>query len=485
MQSPPLSDRVSTRTKAIFALGSAAESIALAAIGGFALFYYNQVLGVPATIAGAAMSLGLVLDGFADPLVGSISDRTRSKLGRRHPFMFAAPVPVAIALLGVFNPPSGLPELWLFLWFAFFVTSLRVCMAVYHTPHLALAGEMSRDYTERSRVLSWNTLFGYLATAGTTFVALSVFFKKTPEFSRGIQNPAAYAPFSFAVAGTALVLLFASAWWTRDRIKYMQAVPENLPRFSPMAFLKDVGAAMTNRNYLFMLIGFFFISLSTGLRQGLELYINTFYWGLSSEQLRWFVIGSVSGFLTGFYIAPRFHHRFGKRWAMVICSGGFSIVNGVPVILALLGVAPRTPSMGIIALLIATQFVASVLGCGMTVSTGSALADVADENELRIGHRQEGVLYSTRTLFSKIDVAIGQFLAGMALDVVHFPKGVKPTELDPAIVQHLALIYGPLAIIPGVFSALFYYQYRLDRKVFEENRRLLDERRDVSQVVSG
>jgi len=73
------------RTKLAFGMGSAAETIALFSLGSYALLFYNQVLGLPAWMAGMALSISLLFDGFSDPIIGSLSDRTKSRLGRRHP----------------------------------------------------------------------------------------------------------------------------------------------------------------------------------------------------------------------------------------------------------------------------------------------------------------------------------------------------------------------------------------------------------------
>ena len=79
--SPPV-ERLPMKTKFFFGIGSAAESIALFAVSAYAMLFYNQVLGLPAALAGLAISGSLFLDGFADPVIGSLSDRTRSRFGR-------------------------------------------------------------------------------------------------------------------------------------------------------------------------------------------------------------------------------------------------------------------------------------------------------------------------------------------------------------------------------------------------------------------
>ncbi|MDP3173553.1 MAG: MFS transporter [Phenylobacterium sp.] len=469
--------RVPVRTKAVFAVGSAAENVALTAVGGFALFYYNQVLGMPATLAGLAMSVSLILDGLSDPIIGSISDRTRHKLGRRHPFMYVAPIPIALSLIAIFNPPAGLPHLWLFAWFTSFVVSLRVFMAIYHTPHLAMAAEMSDDFAERSRVLSWNALFSYLAAPVTSFVALSTFFKATEKYPRGVLNPDAYSPFAISAALVGLLFLFISAWGTRHLIPRMTAVPDHVAKFSASEFFKDVGAALANKSYLFMLIGFFFISLTNGLRSGLQLYIQTFFWELTSEQIRWFMVATMAGFFVSFFVTARVHMRFGKGFTMAFAIALFSVLYAIPVIARMAGLLPDASDPIVLPILMLTTFVTSIFAAMMSISTMSALADIADENELRFGRRQEGVLYATRTMFSKIDIAIGQFLAGLALDLVAFPTGAKPGQVDHETLMHLAWIDGPIAIVPGLLSAYFYARFRITRAVFEENKRLLAERR--------
>src|SRR3972149_6142579 len=110
-------DRVPIRTKIAFGIGPPAESVVAVVIGLSALFFYNQVLGMSGTLAGLAITISLIFDAISDPLVGSLSDRTRSKLGRRHIYMVFAPVFICTFLFLIFNPPKGLSEFQLFLWF--------------------------------------------------------------------------------------------------------------------------------------------------------------------------------------------------------------------------------------------------------------------------------------------------------------------------------------------------------------------------------
>lgn len=130
----PAADRLTLKTKLAFGIGSAAEIIALYAVSSFALLYYNQVLGVPAHWIGIAISVSLVLDGLTEPVVGAWSDRTKSKLGRRHPWMYAALFPIALTFYAIFNPPEGLSQMALTVWCGVAVSLLRQVMTFFHTP---------------------------------------------------------------------------------------------------------------------------------------------------------------------------------------------------------------------------------------------------------------------------------------------------------------------------------------------------------------
>jgi hypothetical protein len=104
-------ERLPLRTKFFFGIGSAAETIALFALGSYSMLFYNQILGLNAGLAGLAVSASLLLDGLADPIVGSLSDRTRSRFGRRHGYMYFAPIPIALCIIAVFHPPKGASDL--------------------------------------------------------------------------------------------------------------------------------------------------------------------------------------------------------------------------------------------------------------------------------------------------------------------------------------------------------------------------------------
>ena len=97
----PPSRRLTNGTMASYGFGAAAYGVKDAGFGTFLLLFYNQVIGVPASTVGLVIMLALVVDAFVDPTVGFLSDRTRSRWGRRHPWMYAAALPIMLGWLAL------------------------------------------------------------------------------------------------------------------------------------------------------------------------------------------------------------------------------------------------------------------------------------------------------------------------------------------------------------------------------------------------
>ena len=151
--------KIAFSTKLNFGVGQVAEGLKNSAFGILVLFYYNQVLGVPGTLCGLALGIALIFDAVTDPLAGSLSDNWKSRLGRRHPFMYASAIPLALAFFGLFSPPE-LGSFGLFLWLLVFSILTRAAMTLYHVPHIALGAELTENFEERTTIVAYRQAFG-------------------------------------------------------------------------------------------------------------------------------------------------------------------------------------------------------------------------------------------------------------------------------------------------------------------------------------
>ncbi len=467
---PPLTRRL----KLAFGIGSTAESMLITALTQFTLIFYNQVRGVDAALVGIAVSVGLVVNAVCEPLIGSWSDRTRSRLGRRHPFMFAAILPVALSFYAVFNPPAGLGSTGTLVWLCIANIVLMQALTAYRTPHIALGGELSSDYLERSNVMGYNTVFLWLGDSISWVLSFGWIFSATAAYANGALDPARWQSFGLAIAVTVAAAMFASAWFTRARIPWLPQPGIDAQPFGVTTFFRDIGHALRNRNYVVLLVGYFFGAMMAGVRGGLWLYTATYYWQLSNRQVSFFVIGSLFGYALAAWAVLKLHRRFDKRWT----GAGAALFNTVapvlPLVLGYLGVlGPGTPFL--VPILIGFGALGHAPYSLMLTTFNSALADIADENELRYGHREEGVLYSTRTFFAKVDQALGTVLAGAVLTFIAFPKHAVPGHVPQPILDGLIAAF-VLSAIPGVIAAICYSRLGVTRDTYAATRAALDRR---------
>ena len=128
--------------------------------------------------------------------------------------MFAAPIPVMACLFLIYSPPESFDSFGLFLWLTVLTVIMRSSMTLFHVPHLALGAELSADFTERTRVMSTNTLLGAVGGFGFAYFAYSFFFAATPEFANGMLNRSAYADLAITAALLGGVIMVLSTLFT-------------------------------------------------------------------------------------------------------------------------------------------------------------------------------------------------------------------------------------------------------------------------------
>ena len=434
----------------MYAFGSSAEAVISVAFNSFNFFFYTNILGVPGTLAGLAITIALIFDAISDPLIGAWSDRWRSKLGRRHPFMFAAPLPVMACLFLIYSPPGEWGSFGLFVWLTVLSVVMRGTMTLYHVPHLALGAELSADFTERTRVMSINTLFSSIGGLGLAFIAYSYFFAQTPEYDNGLLNQAAYPRFATYAALAGGVIMVATTVLTMKVIPRLPGVPEDGARPSLRAFLGDMRSVLDNANYRALLLGLVFLSAMLGTRETIGLHVNTYFWELLPDQIRFFALFAGIAPIVGFLVTARLHDRFEKRPVILWGIVGTVFFSTAPIVLRLLDWFPANGSPWLMPTLIAFIVCYAAIILIVSISAMSILADIADEHDLNTHRRQEGIFYSARSFFAKASSGLGHLLAGIAIDVIAFPVGAAPGGVDPGKVVDLGLIDGPISAIPGI-----------------------------------
>jgi glycoside/pentoside/hexuronide:cation symporter, GPH family len=466
-----------------FGVGQAAEGIKNAAFNTFVLFFYQQVIGVPGTLTGLALGIALCFDAVTDPLAGALSDKTRTRWGRRHPFLLAAALPLAIAFYLLFNPPAGLSQFGYFVWLTVFAILVRGALTFYNVPHLALGAEMARDYAQRSTLFAFSQFFGSFGGALAGFVAYRYFFPTTPEFNPGLLNPDGYVSFGVTFGVVMTLAILACFIGTFREIPHLRQ-PLEVKRFQFFGLFVELRDVFRNPSFRALFFGMLFSTLVLSIEGVFSPYMGVHFWGFTTEKLAFVPLVAMLGLLCSVAVMPVVTRLFDKKGTVINLAIVVIINTNVLIVLRLLDVPwfPGNESPWILPLVLLTTFITTMLAPVVFASINSMFADIADEHEVETGERREGVIYAARSLVIKITGALGVFIGGMVLDFIAFPRGAAAGTVPADTVWSLGFIQGPATSVFTMLGLLLYLGYKLDRRRHAEIMVELDRRRaDAAQ----
>ena len=453
-------------SKLAFGVGQFAEGLKNTAFSLFVLFYYNQVLELPGTLAGLALMIALLFDAVTDPLAGSLSDNWRSRMGRRHPFMYASAVPLALAFTGLLWPPGDVESLgkWgLFAWLTLFAILTRGAMTLYHVPHLALGAEMTENYNERNRIVAFRQFFSALGVAAVQIIGFGYFFHEDRGGRTVVEN---YAPFAMTLAALMVLTIWYSAKGTQKEVPHLSA-PARRPRRSvAVRLVLDVWAGFSNRSFRWLFAGVLVVFVMAGVNSALDLYMYQYFWELTGFGMLALGLGAVAGLLLGVFVAVPLLRRADKRFSLMLGTAAWAVCQVLPVVLRLEDWLPANGTAALLLALLLFKFVQGVILQLAFVAFGSMMADVADEHELESGVRQEGIFFGAVAFSAKATSGFGTFLGGLGLDFIGWPRGAdvqSAADVPAETLLNLGLFYGPVVAGFAVVSLWCYTHYSLSR----------------------
>lgn len=467
--------RLPLTTKFYQAIGGLPDSLKNWGFNTFLLLYYNQVLGLPASWVSIVLTVSIIIDAITDPMVGSYSDGLTSRLGRRHPLMYAAILPLGACLFFVFAPPQNLSEISLLAWLAVFAIGSRVAMTFYLIPWSAMFAELSDDYEERSEILTWRYLVGGLGTVAFTIAVYSVIFPSTEAYTPGHLNPNGYPQFAIWLSVGAMITAFLTTILTQREVPYLLQPVERRP-FGIRGTLADLIDALRNRDFMLLFAGLLLSAFLSGTLAAMEIYLNTYFWGFTPEDLRWFALAGLGG-LFAFILIPWLQKRFDKKHILVVTML-VSMSNGLLIIgLRFAGVLPENGDPLLLQILLANEFFRLCVLVIIVVMFVSMVADTLDAQEVTTGKRQEGVFSAAIAFSNKAISGFGVLTAGLLLDyIVRFPDAAKPDQVAEDVIFRLGSVIVGLSILYLVPLAMI-KSYRLSRSAHSEIRATLEERR--------
>ena len=462
--STPPARRLRKDTMASYGFGAAAYGVKDSGFGTFLLLFYNQVVGVPAATVGAVIMVALIIDAFVDPTVGFLSDRTRSKWGRRHPWMYGAALPIMLGWILLWNPPQASEQVilgWLFV----VAVVLRSAVSAYEVPSQAMAAELSGDYDERTRIMAYRYLFGWAGGLTMLISAYIYFLAPAPGYPNGLLNPDGYK--GFAIAGALLMglAIIVSAGGTHKEIPNLPQPP--VARQSLGDAFRDLKETVNNRAFVILMLAGICAYTGQGIVYALSNYLYTFVWGFKGAIFVYFSISLFAGVMVAFVAAPRIGARSSKPKAAATAAMIGITLGTLPYWLRLAGLFPAVGTP----MLLPTLFVllTAATACGVTayILGASMLADVVEDSEAKTGRRSEGVFFAGGFFVQKCTSGIGIFVTGLILAVAGFPAKAVPGQVPEATIDRLTLIYIVTYTFFVCMAAFFYTRFPFGRKEHE------------------
>jgi Na+/melibiose symporter-like transporter len=435
-KSPP---RVGAVTKLVYALGAIAFGVKDNGFLVFLLLYYNQVLGLSAGLAGAALVTALFLDAFIDPVVGHMSDNLHSRWGRRHPFMYAAAVPVAVAYFFLWNPPA-LSQQGLFFYLLFGTILVRTLITCYEIPNWALAAELTDDYDQRTSLISLRWFCGYSGGLLVGLFALRFLMVPTARQPVGTLNPQGYHTYGLVAAAIMFTAILVSSIGTHRAIPYLRAPPPKARR-SVLEHARMMIATLWNRSAL-VLVGCGFIwAIAAGMLGTLGIYLQTYFWEFSAAQISFVGLGTFLAYFLALISTQWSARLWGKKGAAILGGVGWIVLGPLPIWLRLWGLFPPNGSPWLIPTYMAFSIAHTAVGVVSAMVIGAMMADVVEDAELRTGRRSEGLLLSANAFIAKATSGLGLFVSGALLVFVQFPAHAQPHHVAQSVLNRLALTY--------------------------------------------
>lgn len=455
--------KIGVGEKAAFAVGEIYGSGGVAILSLLYLWFLVSIIQIPAGIAGTIIMLARIWDAFSDPLMGSISDNTRTKFGRRRPYIFVSAFLIIVALFLLFMPIGNWTNLTAkVVYVSFAHIFYSTVSTVFNVPYLSLTSEISENVKERSSMNFLRLALGMASTA-ICYLLISL-FKDT------IKDPTA---FSLVVAGTFSVFFAVPVLMTALFTKERTPLPSAKLKFSFKHFANTFKLKCFRRLLLMYVFSFVCNEIIANL---IMMYVYNVTAG--SEQkilgLSLTAIANMSMLLGAALIMPVSLTMLQKKVAKPLI-----FMCGIPAfILGTIGLAAFPRDAAIPSLIIIPLAIAG-LGFGMAqMIPWLVFPDVVDVAELKSNDRNPGAYNGTMTFFKKFSSGIAVLIIGWVLQGMGYDESLGTDALQPeSAVLGMRIILGvavPLCLIVAFVGA---FLLKINTRKSERIRYFIDKQR--------
>lgn len=470
-----------------YCFGECANSLVMNGIFGFAMLCYTKALGLDPAWAGIAMSVSVFWEALSEPVMGHISDRTRSRFGRRHPYMILGGALMSVCSYLIWAVPDALrqSQTSTFLYLVVINLLLRTGLTMFFIPYMALGFEICTDYQGRSKLQGIRSVFNMAANFLGPAMAWTFFFveKDGVQATAIVEN---YMRMGAVFAAATAVFVLIAVLCTSSRIEDTRDARTGGESGGVGLFFRNMREILTDPNPRWVFAFIFIVCVGMVLVSSLQMFVYDDLMKFSSE--KWGVLSHTSiahgstmiGFAIGAVLSVGLVKRFDKKGTVMIGGIVSVLCNVLLAAIFLTGwVKPHTQmelggSTLPVSLLIFVLFHAGYwMGSGIMLPIATAMmADISEIHRLKTGENKDGGYSSVFSLAMRLAISLSLILSGYCLKWVGYkiPKGMEQILQNPEAVWRVGMVTFVVGAAVGLAALLAVLKYPITRRKLEQIR---------------
>lgn len=456
--------------KLFYSCGNTGVAFITQTFTGFILFYGTIICRIPAGLMGLAFSIGAMWDGITEPLVGYITDNTKSKLmGKRHGYMIVSVFLLSLLNILIWSVPQNLDTSVKFLWITLGIILLHTLETFYSTPHSALGVELAGDYEEQTVLQSVKSVFFLIGTIAPTVIMALLQANPAEGITDGRYDPNSYLNMAFISSFVMLFTGFISVIGTYSHVprlnkKAMLINNDNNNKFSFKAIVMDFIAVIKEKNYRAIIVGYAVAMVASAFLTGVGMYMFTYTFKVDSTQM-YVLLGVL--FLATILSQPLWAYlsnKIDKKPALQL-----SIIIAIVGIIAAFFVflykdyIPTTDEL--VKLLLGPLFFAGIGVGGLYPLPSSIMADIIAYDAEKTKQDKTATFASFMTFALKLSQSATLLIIGLTLELIGFkvPEGTGIYIPPRSAELGLGYLFFAGVVISLIAAMLFIRSYSLKK----------------------